>query len=150
MARTLVTGMYIKTDSMLSINTSLGGSGFIANELIGLLIKRGDSVVTTVRSPEKGEKIKALYPGVSADQFSYVIVEDIAKPDGKLPIRMPWYRPSLTRICQLSTRLWWLTHPWRSCIIRRVPFTTITRMQRRNSLSQVHGPPLRAWLLMEC
>jgi len=65
MARTLVTG----------------GSGFIATQLIHLLLNRGDSVVTTVRSAEKGEKIRALYPGIPAEKFGFVIVEDIAKPD---------------------------------------------------------------------
>lgn len=56
-----------------------GGSGFIAAHILDVLLKRGHSVVTTVRSHEKGQKIKAAYPDMRSDQLDYVIVEDIAR-----------------------------------------------------------------------
>lgn len=37
------------------------------------------SIVTTVRSQEKAEKIKEAHPGVSSKQLDFAIVEDIAK-----------------------------------------------------------------------
>lgn len=56
-----------------------GGSGFIAAHVLDVLLKRGHSVVTTVRSHEKGQKIKAAYSDMSSDQLDYMIVEDIAR-----------------------------------------------------------------------
>ncbi|KAH8884974.1 ketoreductase [Thozetella sp. PMI_491] len=55
-----------------------GGSGFIASHVIDVLLKRGHSVVTTVRSEEKAEKIRKTYPGTSQDKLDFVIVPDIA------------------------------------------------------------------------
>ncbi|CAF9905209.1 MAG: methylglyoxal reductase (NADPH-dependent) gre2 [Alectoria fallacina] len=56
-----------------------GGSGFIAAHVLDVLLERGHSVVTTVRSTEKGEKILDNHPKVSKDRLDFVIVEDIAK-----------------------------------------------------------------------
>ncbi|KZF22893.1 NAD(P)-binding protein [Xylona heveae TC161] len=58
-----------------------GGSGFIAAHVLDLLLKNGHSVVTTVRSLEKAQKIKDAYPQVSKDKLDFAIVEDISKPD---------------------------------------------------------------------
>jgi uncharacterized protein YbjT (DUF2867 family) len=60
-----------------------GGSGFIAAHVLDVLLQRGHSVVTTVRSQEKGEFLKRSHPGVSKERLDYVIVEDIARLDGK-------------------------------------------------------------------
>lgn len=59
-----------------------GGSGFIASHILDTLLKRGHSVVTTVRSQEKAEQIKASYPAVSKENLDFVIVPDVSAPDG--------------------------------------------------------------------
>ncbi|RVX70233.1 hypothetical protein B0A52_05566 [Exophiala mesophila] len=56
-----------------------GGSGFIAAHVLDYLIQRGYSVVTTVRSTSKAEKIRAAYPKVGKDRLDFAIVEDIAQ-----------------------------------------------------------------------
>ena len=56
-----------------------GGSGFIAAHVLDSLLKRGHSVVTTVRSKEKGDKILDAHPSAK-DSLSYVIVSDMSQP----------------------------------------------------------------------
>ncbi|CAO2647951.1 Nn.00g088730.m01.CDS01 [Neocucurbitaria sp. VM-36] len=57
-----------------------GGSGFIAAHTIDVLLKRGHSVVTTVRTQEKADKIKAEYRSyVDKGQLDFAIVPDIAQ-----------------------------------------------------------------------
>ncbi|OAL32107.1 hypothetical protein AYO20_08045 [Fonsecaea nubica] len=56
-----------------------GGSGFIAAHCVDYLLQRGHSVVFTVRSPEKGQKILRNHPGLPKDKLNYVIVGDIAQ-----------------------------------------------------------------------
>lgn len=46
-----------------------GGSGFVASHVLDVLLERGHSVVTTVRSQEKAEQIKASYPTVSKENL---------------------------------------------------------------------------------
>jgi nucleoside-diphosphate-sugar epimerase len=59
-----------------------GGSGFIALHTLDVLLKHGHSVVTTVRSQEKADKIKTVHPSaVESGQLSFAIVKDIAQPD---------------------------------------------------------------------
>lgn len=59
-----------------------GGSGFIAAHTLKVLLEHGHSVVTTVRTQEKADKIKAAYQDyVSKGQLGFAIVPDIAKPD---------------------------------------------------------------------
>lgn len=59
-----------------------GGSGFIAAHTLDVLLKHGHSVVTTVRSQGKADKIKAAYPSYAEKgQLSFAIVPDIAQPD---------------------------------------------------------------------
>ncbi|KAL2816817.1 NAD(P)-binding protein [Aspergillus cavernicola] len=58
-----------------------GGSGFIAAHILDALLKRGHSVVTTVRSQEKAEQIKTSHPGVSKENLDFVIVPEISAPD---------------------------------------------------------------------
>lgn len=58
-----------------------GGSGFIAAHCVDILLQNKHSVVFTVRSDAKGEKILSNHPNVDKSQLSYVIVEDIAKED---------------------------------------------------------------------
>lgn len=57
-----------------------GGSGFIAAHVLESLLKHGYSVVTTVRSREKGEKILAAHSSRGKDALGYVIVPDMSKP----------------------------------------------------------------------
>lgn len=57
-----------------------GASGFIAAHTLDILLERGHSVVGTVRSQEKADKIKAQYNGKYADKLSFAIVPDIAQP----------------------------------------------------------------------
>ncbi|KFY05594.1 hypothetical protein V492_08424 [Pseudogymnoascus sp. VKM F-4246] len=56
-----------------------GGSGFIAAHVLESLLTRGHSVVTTVRSQEKADKIKEAYPTYGKDKLDFAIVEDIAQ-----------------------------------------------------------------------
>jgi nucleoside-diphosphate-sugar epimerase len=58
-----------------------GGSGFIAAHTLELLLKHGHSVVTTVRTQGKADKIKAAYKDhVEKGQLGFAIVPDIAQP----------------------------------------------------------------------
>jgi len=56
-----------------------GGSGFIAAHVLEYLLEHGHSVVTTVRSTEKAQKIKEAHPKIGKDKLDFVIVEDIAQ-----------------------------------------------------------------------
>ena len=56
-----------------------GGSGFIAAHCLDSLLARGHSVVTTVRSQQKADKIKASFPNAGKDKLDFAIVEDISK-----------------------------------------------------------------------
>ncbi|KAJ8131302.1 hypothetical protein O1611_g2328 [Lasiodiplodia mahajangana] len=56
-----------------------GGSGFIAAHILETLLKRGHSVVTTVRSAQKGKHILDAHAGYSRDTLDFVVVEDIAQ-----------------------------------------------------------------------
>ncbi|GAM88018.1 hypothetical protein ANO11243_060470 [Dothideomycetidae sp. 11243] len=56
-----------------------GGSGFIAAHVLDILLEHGHSVVTTVRSHEKADKIKEAHPNVGKDKLDFAIVEDIAQ-----------------------------------------------------------------------
>ncbi|TRX97980.1 hypothetical protein FHL15_001190 [Xylaria flabelliformis] len=56
-----------------------GGSGFVAAHVLETLLQRGHSVVTTVRSAQKGRHIVDAHPHHAHDTLDYVIVEDIAK-----------------------------------------------------------------------
>ncbi|KAI8631802.1 hypothetical protein F5Y19DRAFT_376336 [Xylariaceae sp. FL1651] len=58
-----------------------GGSGFIAAHVLETLLQRGHSVVTTVRSPQKGKHILDAHPRCSRNTLDYVVVEDIALPN---------------------------------------------------------------------
>ncbi|EXJ57963.1 dihydroflavonol-4-reductase [Cladophialophora yegresii CBS 114405] len=58
-----------------------GGSGFIAAHCVDFLLQHGHSVVFTVRSDEKGQKILKNHPDQPKNKLSYVIVGDIAKED---------------------------------------------------------------------
>lgn len=59
-----------------------GGSGFIAAHTLDVLLNHGHSVVTTVRTQEKADKIKEAYKSY-ADQgkLGFAIVPDIAQPN---------------------------------------------------------------------
>ncbi|KAL4791879.1 hypothetical protein BDV19DRAFT_400984 [Aspergillus venezuelensis] len=54
-----------------------GGSGFVASHILNVLLERGYSVTTTVRSAAKGDKILQSYK-TGKNQLSYVIIKDIA------------------------------------------------------------------------
>ncbi|KAM0327203.1 hypothetical protein ACHAQA_006336 [Verticillium albo-atrum] len=55
-----------------------GGSGFVAGHVIDVLLQRGHSVVTTVRSQEKIQGIRALYANPTIDKLDFVVIPDIA------------------------------------------------------------------------
>ncbi|KAK2879344.1 hypothetical protein FQN49_000977 [Arthroderma sp. PD_2] len=59
-----------------------GGSGFIAAHVLDTLLERGHSVVTTVRSQAKGQRILDAHPAVGKERLDFVVVEDIAQPNG--------------------------------------------------------------------
>jgi nucleoside-diphosphate-sugar epimerase len=59
-----------------------GGSGFIAAHVLETLLQRGHSVVTTVRSPQKGKSILDAHPNYSREVLDFVVVEDIARANG--------------------------------------------------------------------
>ena len=46
--------------------------------MLDLLIERGHSVVTSVRSKEKAQAIKDAHPAIGKEKLDFVIVEDIA------------------------------------------------------------------------
>lgn len=56
-----------------------GGSGFIAAHVLDTLLRHGHSVVTTVRSQAKADKIKEAYPDTPKSKLDFAIVEDIAQ-----------------------------------------------------------------------
>lgn len=66
-----------------------GGSGFIASHILDVLLKRGHSVVTTVRSQKKAEQIKASHPGISKENLDFVIVPDVSALDGSYMFTYP-------------------------------------------------------------
>lgn len=55
-----------------------GGSGFIAAHVLEVLLKRGHSVVTTVRSSQKGNRILDAHRDHTKATLDYVVVEDIS------------------------------------------------------------------------
>ncbi|KAJ6112041.1 NAD(P)-binding protein [Penicillium sp. IBT 18751x] len=61
-----------------------GGSGFIAAHVLEVLLARGHSVVTTVRSRSKADAVKRAHPDIKDDRLSFAIVEDIAVPNGTI------------------------------------------------------------------
>ncbi|KAK1595069.1 NAD dependent epimerase/dehydratase [Colletotrichum navitas] len=58
-----------------------GGSGFIAAHILEQLLARGHSVVTTVRSEDKAQRIRDAHKDVDASRLSVAIVPDIARED---------------------------------------------------------------------
>lgn len=56
-----------------------GGSGFIAAHILDVLLEHGHSVVATVRSQAKADKIREAYPKTPKEKLDFVIVEDIAQ-----------------------------------------------------------------------
>jgi nucleoside-diphosphate-sugar epimerase len=81
-----------------------GGSGFIAAHILDALLKRGHSVVTTVRSQEKAEQIKTFHPGVSKENLDFVIVPDVSAPDGSYLLINPYW--SNFSPCELTVELY--------------------------------------------
>ncbi|TQS31504.1 hypothetical protein Golomagni_08212, partial [Golovinomyces magnicellulatus] len=55
-----------------------GGSGFIAAHILERLLQQGHTVVTTVRSEDKAQRIRDAYKS-SSDRLEVVIVPDIAQ-----------------------------------------------------------------------
>lgn len=83
--RTFAPTLTVMTRTLLT-----GGSGFIAAHILNALLKRGHSVVTTVRSQEKAEQIRTLHPGVSKENLDFVIVPDVSAPDGSYLLIYPF------------------------------------------------------------
>ncbi len=85
--RVLLTGIYLGDISCAStlrfyIDYMIGGSGFIAAHVLDVLLEHGHSVVTTVRSQAKAQKIREAKLSYGKDKLDFAIVEDIAQPDG--------------------------------------------------------------------
>ncbi|KAJ5111613.1 methylglyoxal reductase (NADPH-dependent) gre2 [Penicillium argentinense] len=57
-----------------------GGNGFLASHILDLLLARGHSVVTTVRSHEKAEQIRERYPYTSTTHLEVILVPDFTSP----------------------------------------------------------------------
>lgn len=57
-----------------------GGSGFIAAHILEQLLQQGHSVVTTVRSEDKAQKIREAYKD-AGERLDIAIVPDIARED---------------------------------------------------------------------
>ncbi|KAH7149821.1 ketoreductase [Dactylonectria estremocensis] len=55
-----------------------GGSGFLAGHVIDVLLKRGHSIVTTVRSEAKADKIRVTFPGLTKEDLDFFVVPDVA------------------------------------------------------------------------
>ncbi|GKT45875.1 ketoreductase azaE [Colletotrichum spaethianum] len=55
-----------------------GGTGFVASHVIDVLLKRGHTVITTVRSQEKAKAVKEAYRDVSRGNLDIVIIPNIA------------------------------------------------------------------------
>lgn len=58
-----------------------GGSGFIAAHVLDVLLEHGHSVVTTVRSREKGNQILKSHGSFDKDKLDFVLVQDMAEPE---------------------------------------------------------------------
>jgi nucleoside-diphosphate-sugar epimerase len=56
-----------------------GGSGFIAAHVLDILLEHGHSVVTTVRSQDKADRIAKAHPQHDKSKLDFSIVEDIAQ-----------------------------------------------------------------------
>jgi len=70
------------TQSRMTRVLLTGGSGFIAAHTLDVLLRHGHSVVTTVRSQDKADKIKEAYAKYAEKgQLGFTIVPDIAQPD---------------------------------------------------------------------
>lgn len=48
--------------------------------MLDALLSRGHSVVTTVRSDDKGKSLLASYPNTPRDKLSFIVVPDVAAP----------------------------------------------------------------------
>ncbi|KAF7557537.1 hypothetical protein G7Z17_g537 [Cylindrodendrum hubeiense] len=55
-----------------------GGSGFVAGHVIDVLLKRGHSVIATVRSEDKAKAIRATYEDAPQGSLDFIVVPDIA------------------------------------------------------------------------
>ncbi|GKZ77727.1 hypothetical protein AnigIFM56816_000508 [Aspergillus niger] len=55
-----------------------GGTGFLANTLIDVLLSRGHNVITTVRSAEKASQLQSLRPDIPSHRLTIKIVPDIS------------------------------------------------------------------------
>lgn len=56
-----------------------GGSGFIAAHVLDILLEHGHSVVTTVRSQDKADRIAKAHPKNDKSTLDFAIVEDISQ-----------------------------------------------------------------------
>ncbi|KAG9238296.1 putative NADPH-dependent methylglyoxal reductase GRP2 [Amylocarpus encephaloides] len=56
-----------------------GGSGFIAAHVLDILLERGHTVITSVRSQSKADAIRKAHPSVDSSKLDFRIVEDIAQ-----------------------------------------------------------------------
>lgn len=59
--------------------TIAGGSGFIASHILDILLENGYSVVTTVRTVEKGEAVLASLPESQRALVSFALVDNVGR-----------------------------------------------------------------------
>ncbi|KAF9774286.1 hypothetical protein IL306_007733 [Fusarium sp. DS 682] len=80
MTRVLLTGspLIMTVDKADMLTCGLGGSGYVASHVLKILLDRGHSVVTTVRSQAKVDHIKSTYFDVPKSRLDFAIVEDIS------------------------------------------------------------------------
>lgn len=63
--------------------SNIGGSGYIASHVIDQLLKRGHTVVTTVRSESKANMIREQFrKQAESGQLGFVYVSDFLKDGG--------------------------------------------------------------------
>lgn len=83
-----------------------GGSGFIATHVLEVLLARGHSVVTTVRSEQKAQAILQSHPELQKGRLDCIIVEDIGQANGmRKPMFVKFKIGDLTFNAQHSTKL---------------------------------------------
>jgi nucleoside-diphosphate-sugar epimerase len=58
-----------------------GGSGFIAHHILKILLERGHTVTTTVRSPSKADLVRSSTPQATPSNLHIALVPDIAIPN---------------------------------------------------------------------
>ncbi|KAI0023472.1 hypothetical protein F4780DRAFT_729921 [Xylariomycetidae sp. FL0641] len=100
-----------------------GGSGFIAAHVLDTLLQRGHSVVTTVRSAQKGKHIVDAYPRFTRRELDFVVVEDIAKLGG-MAIHLKYLGIPYT-VYRIAADPWTCGAAFEKAVISEPPFEAV-------------------------